>query len=1158
MIPPNAKSHRKWVTLTAAFATLLAAQDPQSPTILVPGKTIERELFGGQGHLYRLSLAAGQYARLLVDQRGIDVVVQVLDSGGKVSTEFDSESRRNGEELVSLIADSALNYDLRIRAKYPKDPAGSYAVRVEEVRQVTERDRSLEAARRLQLESLSSRRAGKYGQALESAQRAFDIRETLLGPEDQSVASALSNLGDVYRYKGDYNKAEQLQLRALEIRERVLEPENLAIATSLNLLAEVYRLKGDFTRAESMNQRALQVRERVQGPDHPDVGTTAINLALVYFDKGDYAQAEVLNLRALKIRESVLGSEDPDVATPLHNLGLVYFNLGAYSKAEALYHRAMDIWEKTLGPDHPNVAFVLTNLGAIQRRLGKLDQAEQSQQRALKIWEKAMGPEHPRVADALSNLGQVYRARGEWDKGEQVYQRALAISEKALGPEHSAVAIVLNNLANLYQDQGKLDQAEQSLQRAVNIMEKSRGPQHSMTASSISNLANIHRMKGDLAGAEELFQRALEILQKTVGLEHPLVTETLNGLALIDQARGEYAKAEDLFQHAININEKAWGPQHPDVSTELTFLSHLYAVEGNSAQAIAAQSRASAIIEHNLVLNVATGSERQKLAYLASLSEITDYILSLHVRLAPKDPEARSLAATAVLQRKGRVLDAMTDSLLALRKRFAAQDQMLLDQLKDVTSQLATLVLNPPQRLAPLEQRTLVRALEEKRDQLEAEIGRRSAGYFAQSQPVTLAQVQAMIPRNTALIEFALFRPYDPKLADNKMAYGESSYVAYVIRDDGSAQWAELGVAKEVDARVNALRRALREPRSQDVRQLARQLDDVLLRPARALVGDATRLLISPDGQLNLIPFEALVDEQGHYLVERYSISYLTSGRDLLRMQVARDSKSGPVVLADPFFGEPRELQFARADQPKTNLTARRSSITGTDFSSLYFAPLAGTAEEAKNIKSLFPEAIAFTRERATKAVLKRIDAPSILHIATHGFFLEDAPGGTTESATKSSETGTRAIHANVRVENPLLRSGLALAGANLNKGGDDDGILTALEASNLNLWGTKVVTLSACETGVGEVKNGEGVYGLRRAFFLAGTETLVMSLWPVSDRVTREIMTAYYAGLKQGLGRGEALSQAQRAMLKRKDRQHPFYWASFIQSGEWKNLKGK
>ena len=174
----------------------------------------------------------------------------------------------------------------------------------------------------------------------------------------------------------------------------------------------------------------------------------------------------------------------------------------------------------------------------------------------------------------------------------------------------------------------------------------------------------------------------------------------------------------------------------------------------------------------------------------------------------------------------------------------------------------------------------------------------------------------------------------------------------------------------------------------------------------------------------------------------------------------------------------------------------------------------------------------------ATESELKRVNAPSILHIATHGFFLPSLPGASSG--------------------NPLLRSGLALAGANRRNGGDDDGIFTALEASGLNLWGTRLVTLSACDSGIGEIRSGEGVYGLRRAFVLAGAESLVMSLWAVSDSVTREMMTAFYTGLRHGLGRGEALRQAQLAMLQRNGRSHPFYWASFIQSGEWGNLAGR
>jgi CHAT domain-containing protein len=305
-------------------------------------------------------------------------------------------------------------------------------------------------------------------------------------------------------------------------------------------------------------------------------------------------------------------------------------------------------------------------------------------------------------------------------------------------------------------------------------------------------------------------------------------------------------------------------------------------------------------------------------------------------------------------------------------------------------------------------------------------------------------------------------------------------------------------------------------------------------------VGNARHLLISPDGALNLVPFEALRDEQGRYAIERHLISYVSSGRDLLRLPAMRPGPSAAVIVADPLFGDPAAPDGGRA---RSRANADRRSVTSIDdLASAYFAPLRGTALEAQRIKALLPGATVLAREQATRLALSQLKAPRVLHIATHGFFIRDPQG---------------------RIANPLLRSGLALAGANLRSehGADGDGtegILTALEASNLDLWGTKLVTLSACDTGVGEVRNGEGVYGLRRAFMLAGAETLVMSLWPVSDYVTRELMTDYYARLKRGLGRGDALRESRLAMLKRAGRRHPFYWASFIQSGEWANLDGQ
>jgi CHAT domain-containing protein len=217
----------------------------------------------------------------------------------------------------------------------------------------------------------------------------------------------------------------------------------------------------------------------------------------------------------------------------------------------------------------------------------------------------------------------------------------------------------------------------------------------------------------------------------------------------------------------------------------------------------------------------------------------------------------------------------------------------------------------------------------------------------------------------------------------------------------------------------------------------------------------------------------------------------------------------------------------------------------------VYFAPLVGTAQEAAAIGRLLPGATVLTGPRASKAALARPEAPSILHIASHAFFLPDESAG-----SETQAAGTRSMTA-TRSPNPLLRSGIALAGANLPGRGSDAGILTALEASTLNLWGTRLVTLSACDTGIGDVKNGEGVYGLRRAFFVAGAESVVMSLWPVSDYMTRTVMTRYYAGLARGEGRGAALRRVQRATLANPETRHPFYWAGFIQAGNWTPIQG-
>jgi CHAT domain-containing protein len=312
----------------------------------------------------------------------------------------------------------------------------------------------------------------------------------------------------------------------------------------------------------------------------------------------------------------------------------------------------------------------------------------------------------------------------------------------------------------------------------------------------------------------------------------------------------------------------------------------------------------------------------------------------------------------------------------------------------------------------------------------------------------------------------------------------------------------------------------------------------------RPLLGGARHLLVSPDGALNLLPFDLLVDEEGRYLVERYQITYLTSGRDLLRLGEPFGSQSGPVIIADPDYDE--------GGAPATSEGGTRSASLGETT----WRRLPGTAEEAAAITRLLGDVTTLVGADATEEALKALHGPRILHLATHGFFLADqiAPHGERGVVRVDRDAPESGL---TKLEDPLLRSGLVLSGANLRKSQSEDGIVTASEVSGLDLWGTKLVVLSACESGVGEVKNGRGVYGLRRTLVLAGAESLVMSLWQVADQATRDLMVRYYTYLRDGHGRTDALRRARLDLLAGKRWRHPYYWAAFVPSGDWRTLEG-
>jgi CHAT domain-containing protein/Tfp pilus assembly protein PilF len=979
-----------------------------APT-LAPATPLERQIAGGEAHDYRLALGAGQCAGVAVEQRGVDVVIQILDLQNTLVAEYDAESRSQGREFAVVTADTSGTYQIRIKPVYSRAAGGQYEIRLAEIRAATDDDRLAFESHRRRTEAALAQERGRYDNSI----RLFE--------------------------------------NALDLAEKASMPDNGHISYLLYRIAALNRtVKGEYSIAERQFERAVALEQQTFGREHPLIALTLRGWGTLYLATGDHAKAEPLLQEALEIAEKTLGKVHPEVALCLRSLANLHGYLEDHARARTYLERALPIAEKGFDPDDVNLIAVVHDLANAYFSLKDFDRAEPLLERTVAFVEKKYGAEHMQLAAPLLNLGNVALERKEYERALKFYERAHAIREKA------------------------------------------QGTQHPDTARLIVAMANVYLEKGDSIRSLQIYEQALDLLKVSAGPYHRSTSAALDGMAR------SYAALDDL------------------------------------PRAIEYQTRFDEVQEKQIGWNLMVGSDREKLAYLKWISSQTDRTISLHVLSAPESPAALDLAVLVLLQRKGRGLDAMSGSMAALRQRLNPGDQKLLDELSETDAKLARLSLGGPGNVARPEWEKQIAELEERRERLESVVSGRSNEFRARSQPVTLVAVRAAIPEDAALIEFASYRSFDPKIRD----YGKSRYVAYILRRHGEIRWRDVGPADEIDRTVEVLRQALRDDRRHDVRGLARNADRKIMEPLRALAGDAKQLLISPDGDLNLIPFEALVDEQGRYLVERYAITYLTTGRDLLSIRTLRTSLNGPVVVADPFFGEPR-----------TMLAARRRSITiGPELSSMYFAPLPGTAAEAHSIQSLFHDAKILTGRDASKTSLKHLEGPSILHIATHGFYLD-------ESAAASGP-GTGAIQAR-NLDNPLVRSGLALAGANLNNRGDN-GVLTALEASGLNLWGTQVVTLSGCETGLGEVKKGEGVYGLRRAFLLAGAQSLVMSLWSVSDGVTQETMTAYYSGLKAGLGRGEALRQAQLAMLRRKQREHPFYWAGFIHSGDWRSLDGK
>ncbi len=867
--------------------------------------------------------------------------------------------------------------------------------------------------------------------------------------------------------------------------------------------------------------------------------------------------------------EAVAGGEGPgdplQEAQAAYDKAVALYEAGQYEAALAQGEQALALSEAVLdGSGDPAVANSLDLLGILHGLQGRFAQAEPLHQRALAIREDALGRNDPDVAASLNNLANLYFSEAMYARAEPLYLRALGIREELLGKHHPDVAASLNNLANLYHAQRMPAQAEPLHQRALEIWEAALGRTHPHVAQSLNNLANLYYSQGSYARAEPLYLRALSIREEALGRDHPDVAASLNNLGSLYDAQGFYARAEPLYLRARIIWEAAFSEAHPGMVPTLTNLARFHMTQHRLTDALSLFTQAFSISEQRLRQRALSFSEARLTHFLEQLWEDAELLYSL-LRAYPTNEDVRRLALSVVLLLKGRSVGELASTSHAIYRSLGPLDRDLFQQLRELRGQLATLALQAPCSHSRADDPQRLDALATQAAALEADLTQRSAPFRALTALPALSkivkQVTEALPKDAALVEFIAYteRPLlvKPGTPPPEIPHPQR-YLAMVLLPTGDIRVRDLGPAEPIDRAASGLRDALAR-RDAAFQASAQALYQRVFQPLLPLPGSTHRLFLSPDGQLGLVPFAALHDGQ-QFLIDSYDFIYLTSGKDLLPHPHADDTQGSVVVLADPDFSAPPPAPPSSSEAAPA-LTARSASVelfSSTPRAELperAWVPLPGTRQEAEAIQRLLPQAQLFLGPQATKERLLQLPTPAVLHIATHGFFLEDVPAR--EDSRAMGNFGALSGGAPARrPPDPLLRSGLILVGAQARdphasgaaSSALDNSMVTALELVGLNLWGTQLVVLSACDTGRGDVRLGQGVYGLRRAFLVAGAETVVMSLWKVNDETTRELMEAYYRHLLAGQGRACALREAMREL--RASQPHPYYWAPFIALG--------
>ena len=1018
--------------------------------------------------------------------------------------------------------------------------------------------------------------------------------------------------------EGKFNEAILVAEQALTLAKSVHSGDHADVASSLNNLAALYRTQGLYPEAEPLYQQALEMKQRLFPGDHAAVATSLNNLGLLYQFQGRYSEAEPLYNKALKMWQWMFKGDHPDVATSLNNLAGLYDSQGRYSEAEPLYQQALEMTKRLFTGDHPHVAISLNNLAELYRSQGRYRDAEPFYQQALEMWKRLFSDDHPHVAISLNNLALLYDSQGSYSEAEPLYQQALEMTKRLFTGDNPDVAISLNNLAELYRSQGRYRDAEPLYKQALEMWKRLVSDDHPDVAISLNNLASLYRYQGRYRDAEPLYRQALEMWERLFNRNHPDMATSLNNLAELYDFQGLYQEAEPLYEQALEIYQRLFTGAHPNVVLSLNNLGLLLAATNRPKASFEKMHEAIEMDDQLIRRNFAFSSEQERLKSIKNSRVNFDAFLSLVSQYFSDSPAEVRLALDVVLKRKSMTAAALAAFNFAIHSQRYFHLKPQFNRLRSLQEQHYHRTYNSPlpepeqpielYRIRLREYQKDIAELENQCQQLEKQLATEVPEIQLDHQTLDRRAVALELPANSVLVEYVRFDRFD-FTAPKSEKWKSAEYWAFILpsQNPDAVQMISLGEAQPIDDLIEKVRQVLSldkntpppetrankkgKTRDEALKELLKKhqydpqepnaLREKIFDSLIAILQPYQNIFIAPDFGLSLIPFGVLpVDETCQELLrDKYQISYLSSGRDVLRWKLETDrTASESLIIANPNFNYPNppSLTKSQADEfgplPETE-------------------PLAQTIAKKLNIPNLY------LGDRAVETLLSQTACPRILLIATHGDYeAEDPYLKLTHQLLnyKSEEKADNLLAQNLDLVNPqlllvmenqaetfvkqgkenlaqwlrnfaekvseqykispapnptenpfnrfavapgnnaMIRGYLAFAGANTWRKGEalppeaGKGRLLAEDIAGIDLWENEVTILIACQTGLGDVQSGEGVFGLRRAFAVAGCKALIMSLWSVPTRASLLLMDEFLNRVQQGLGKGEALVKAQ------------------------------